>query len=129
VKPVASILVVEDDPDCREAIAEYLDACGFAVETAANGEEALRALRARPCPDLLLADLKMPRMGGDQLVAEVRRDARLARISIVVMTGSIERERPGAADALLHKPFSPGELVALLERVLDEARAPTRACS
>lgn len=129
VKPEFSILVVEDDPDCREAIGEYLEHSGFAVDLAGNGEEALRLLRARPLPDLVLADLKMPRMGGDALIAEVERDALLAGLPIVVMTGALERERPAGALAILHKPFSPDELIGFLGRVLADLRAPARACS
>jgi CheY-like chemotaxis protein len=113
----AHILVVEDDLDCREAIAEFLDLQGYTVETVADGLEALAALEVGPLPDLVLTDLRMPRMNGQQLVAALRADPRLARIPVVVMSGAVEIARPLGAVALVHKPFAPDALL----RVVDQA--------
>lgn len=126
VETPLSVLVVENDPDCREAIADYLEICGYGAATAGDGQEALRTLRSRPLPDVVLADLRMPSVGGEELIAEIRRDARLAGLPVVVMTGDLWQERPAGAVAIVHKPFSPDELLAVLERVIEAPGAPVR---
>jgi CheY-like chemotaxis protein len=77
------ILVAEDSPTQAIQIRHILTAAGFEVETAANGEEALRAIERQP-PDLVLTDLDMPKMNGLQLVEAVHR--RFARVPVVLMT-------------------------------------------
>jgi CheY-like chemotaxis protein len=114
--PCTHILLVEDDPDCREVVSEYLDLMGYEVRTAADGVEALDALRARRLPDVVLTDLAMPRMTGQQLVAAMRADPRLAAIPIVVMSGAIEVARPIGATAMVLKPFDPDALLRTLEQ-------------
>ena len=66
------ILVVEDDPIGREAIADFLTAHGYAVQVATNGVEALDLWR-RERPDLILADVLLPRKSGFEVCFEVKR--------------------------------------------------------
>ena len=122
------ILVVEDDADCREAVAEYLDVCGHEVSTAADGLAALAALAGPALPDLLLVDLKMPRMDGEQLIAALRADRRLADLPVIVLTGSVERPHPEGALAVVEKPFTPDALHAAIGDALAWARGPLAAC-
>src|SRR5262245_13375929 len=72
------ILVVEDDDFGREALSQILEAGGYAVVRAANGEQALRQLRAAPWPRLIVLDLVMPQVNGFQLCARLQRDPVLA---------------------------------------------------
>jgi CheY-like chemotaxis protein len=117
----ASVLVVEDDFDIRESIAEALDDAGFRVATAAHGLEALSYLRgAADLPAVILLDLMMPVMSGFELVAELRGDARLAGIPIVLLSGDAqvsEAAKRLAAVAWIKKPTSVDKLVTTLDRV------------
>jgi CheY-like chemotaxis protein len=79
------VLVVDDDPDVRESLQMVLEVRGFAVATAANGQEALELMRHQP-PRLVLLDLMMPVMSGAELLDIVRHDSALARIRIIVVT-------------------------------------------
>jgi CheY-like chemotaxis protein len=111
------VLVVDDDPDIREMIAQALELEGWSVAGAANGEEALRALRHGPRPDVILLDLMMPVMNGFEFMDAQRRDAALAAIPIVLISGD-ERLKEKAATArvaaFLKKPM---DLVELLDTV------------
>lgn len=117
----ASVLVVEDDLDIRESIAEALDDEGFRVAAAANGLEALTYLRgAAELPAVILLDLMMPVMSGFELVAELRGDARLSRIPVVVLSGDAQVSEAAsrlAAVAWIRKPATLDKIVATLARV------------
>lgn len=115
------VLIVEDDQDIRDSIADVLRDEGHAAETAAHGLAALDRLKrddSEP-PSLILLDLMMPVMNGWELRAELLKDARLAAIPVVVLTGDARpKERAaelGAADAV-GKPISIEQLLELVER-------------
>jgi CheY-like chemotaxis protein len=82
----ATVLVVEDDEDIRDAIGDILQEQGYDVALAENGEHALQVLGelARPC--LLLVDLVMPKMDGWALMKALSKNDRLATIPVVVMS-------------------------------------------
>jgi CheY-like chemotaxis protein len=84
----ASVLVVEDDDDIRDAIGEILENEGYEIALAENGERALDILAELPRPCLLLVDLVMPRMDGWQLVNRLSHDDRLATIPVVVISAT-----------------------------------------
>ncbi len=84
--PAPQVLIVEDDLDIRDALAQILEEEGYSVQTAANGREALDQLRSGPPPRLILLDLMMPVMNGWQFRAEQRRDPALAAIPVVVIS-------------------------------------------
>jgi two-component system, chemotaxis family, chemotaxis protein CheY len=126
--PRAQLLVVEDDTDCREALVEFLAQLGFAAAAACDGVAALESLRASPLPDAVITDLRMPRMDGEQLVAEMQREARLASVPVLVMSGAPERPAPPGVAGIVYKPFQLDALERALQAVLDErdgARAAT----
>lgn len=114
------ILAIDDDADFREGLTEVLDEFGYRVRTAANGREALEALRTEPPPDVILLDLRMPEMDGRAFRREQVRDEKLSGIPLVVVSGSREvddeAESLGAA-AVLPKPFGVGELLRSIETV------------
>ena len=84
------VLVVEDDPDIRQAMAELLEEEGYDFILAEHGVDALENL-GRRTPSLLLVDLLMPVMNGVELIARVRADARWSQVPIVVMTAAGDR--------------------------------------
>jgi len=112
------ILVVDDSPVVRELLSEILASAGLAVVTAENGIAALAAIEQN-MPDLVLSDVEMPRMGGFDLLTEIRH--RSQRVPVVMLTtlGSVEDRRRAAslgANAYLVKTEFQGD--ALLEVVL-----------
>jgi CheY-like chemotaxis protein len=82
----ASVLVVEDNDDIRDAIGEILENEGYTIALAEDGARALELLAELPRPCLLLVDLIMPRLDGWELVNALSRDDRLATIPVVVMS-------------------------------------------
>jgi len=105
------ILVVDDERLNRVLLSTNLQESGYTVETAEDGEEALRMLRDQPF-DAVLLDLVMPRMDGYQVLAEMKRDDALRRIPVMVISSTDEMEsivrciEMGATD-YLPKPFNP----------------------
>jgi response regulator RpfG family c-di-GMP phosphodiesterase len=120
----ARILVVDDERVIREILAEFLSLEGFSVNTVEDGEKALTELRLHPY-DLLITDLKMPRLSGLQLLEKVETE-RLGVLT-VLMTGfgtvetAIEAMKKGAYDYLL-KPFKVEEVIHVVERALYRQR-------
>jgi DNA-binding NtrC family response regulator len=120
----ANILVVDDEPNARTALAEILKGEGYAVETAGDGFKAL-ARMAETAPDLVLTDLKMPGLDGVELMKKVKEHE--PELPVVVMTafGAVETAvsamREGAAD-YLQKPLNSDELLIVLERALERTK-------
>jgi CheY-like chemotaxis protein len=109
-----TIVIVEDDDGIRETMGALLAEEGFSVVQAANGAEGLAALRAAADPCLVLLDLWMPVMNGWQMLAEMRADARLARVPVLVISAAGDLTPPEGAAAFLRKPI---RLETLLENV------------
>ncbi len=116
-----SVLVVEDDVDVRETVAEALEDQGYRVSSAANGVHALRLLRDHALrPDVILLDLMMPEMDGWGFCAEQKKDPQLAAIPVVVFTAygvPDDTARQLGAAGFLRKPVHLDDLVATLSRV------------
>ena len=81
-----SILVVDDDPDVRDAIASVLGDEGYQVTSAGNGREALEQLRKRTRPSLILLDMVMPDMDGWNFRMELKKQPELAAIPVVILS-------------------------------------------
>jgi CheY-like chemotaxis protein len=123
------VLLVEDDDDNRELMAEVLTASGYQVSAAATGQEGLRTLSERSV-DVVVTDVGMPGMGG----LEVARAAKAIApgVPVVVVTGWAEREdiaraRGREVDAVLIKPVDPDALAGAVARVLGEVRGTSHA--
>lgn len=113
------VLIVEDDEATREAFALVLRQAGYTTRTAANGHAALELLAHEPPPGLIVLDLSMPGMDGQQFRARQLGDPRLAHIPVIVCSASGRlRDRDGhlrAAD-YLDKPIDPPTLLAAVSR-------------
>lgn len=116
------LLVVDDEPNLLRAVAAVLRDEGFEVATARNGREALISV-AQGAPDLIVSDVRMPRMDGYELARRLRSAANFALIPIIFLTAKDETEdrvegfRAGV-DVYLTKPFEPDELVAVIRGIL-----------
>ncbi|HEY0008856.1 MAG TPA: response regulator [Tepidisphaeraceae bacterium] len=101
-KPL-TILLVDDDPDCRMLIRDAISECRVnnAVLEAANGQEALDILsKATELPGLIYMDIEMPQMNGIETVQRIKSDPRFHHIPVVMMTGvSEEAQMRNAAEA------------------------------
>ncbi|WP_321784625.1 ATP-binding protein [Paraburkholderia sp. J94] len=119
------ILLVDDNADMRAYVGALLSSA-WQVELAADGVEALdRARRARP--DLILADVMMPRLDGFGLLAEVRRDPALSEVPVILLSARAGEEArieglDAGADDYLVKPFSARELAARVGALLERTQ-------
>lgn len=114
------ILIVDDEFGLAEVVAEMLQERGFDTVLAINGYLALQRVAER-APDLVLLDCMMPILDGAGVVRALRADPATARLPIILMTALphvVPPDVQAASCALLHKPFSPGELFSAIERCL-----------
>jgi response regulator RpfG family c-di-GMP phosphodiesterase len=118
------ILVVDDERVIREILSDFLSMEGYVVRAVEDGTAALRELQLRPY-DLVISDLKMPQMGGIELLDQLT--AKNIKVLAVIMTGfgtvetAIEAMKKGAYDYIL-KPFKVEEVVHVVQRGLDRQR-------
>lgn len=110
------VLVVDDDPAVRSYLSQLLASQGYEVVTAGDGTEAIEAARKRR-PDCITMDIMMPGMDGETAISLLRRDPRLSRIPILVLTVR-EGFASNAADATLTKPVDEDKLLDLLRSLL-----------
>ncbi len=111
------VLIVDDEPEIRQTLAEVLDARGHRVLSAGDGQEALDLMRAHGAPSVIVLDLMMPVMDGYQFHHEQRRDPLFAGVPLVVITAgtSVRKEELSTAE-VLWKPFELHALVSAVER-------------
>ncbi len=124
-----TLLVVEDNPDMRWHVTRHLRD-DYDVVTSRDGVEALERMRAGR-PDIVLADVMMPRMDGLTLVREIREDAALRDVPVVLLSAraGVEASTIGltmGADDYVVKPFDPTELRARLAANLERSRSRSR---
>jgi DNA-binding NtrC family response regulator len=121
---VDRILVVEDDRELLRTLESLLTDYGYRALTSADGKQALRTMQQEPV-DLVLTDLKMPGLGGEALLEQVR--ATFPLVPVITMTGfgsvkdAVALTRAGAADYLT-KPLEIQPLLESIGRVLEESR-------
>jgi CheY-like chemotaxis protein len=109
------VLVVDDDPACRDALRCLLEGFGAIVLVAADGVEALAAIREHD-PALVLSDLMMPRLDGHALARQLREDPARKNVAIIAISATISSVhhlralRASGIDEALGKPFDCGDL-------------------
>jgi CheY-like chemotaxis protein len=106
-----NVLIVEDDEDIRAAMAELLESEGFEVSVASNGQEGLEVLEHMEQPCLVLLDLMMPVMNGEDFLRHVRESPSHQRTPVIIVTASGRSPLPGT-QGLLKKPFEMTDLFA-----------------
>ncbi len=114
--PIACpVLIVEDDADLREMMAQLLELEGFGATAVSNGVEALSYLRGHPMPKLILLDLMMPVMDGWEFRRKQRLDPSMAAVPVIVLS-ALDRERALdlVADDFLKKPLDFDHLLTLV---------------
>ncbi len=117
---IPRILIVDDELEIREELAEYLAGKGYRVVVASDGPEGLAKFRTEPC-DLAITDLKMPGMAGDEMVRHLRGIA--PGLPVVVLTGhystkDVEDAKLAGAAAVFNKPIKLRALYEALKTLL-----------
>jgi CheY-like chemotaxis protein len=113
-----TILLVEDDYDVREALAETLRDEGYAVECVGDGQEALDYLRGGGRPTLILLDLMMPRMSGSEFRMVQKVDPELRHLPVVLLSADgrmDEKARTLETAGAVRKPIDLSELLTVIE--------------
>lgn len=120
---MARILVVEDEPDMRFLLRALLESGGHEVLEAHHGAVALERLEDSS-PDLVVTDVMMPVMDGNELIRRLRSDPKTAAIPILAVTA--RARLPEEADAYLSKPFLPEEVLeAVVALVKEDSHGPS----
>jgi twitching motility two-component system response regulator PilH len=117
---MATIVVIEDDSDVLELSALLLRKAGHTTIPATDGAQGWRAVLQHR-PDLVVSDVDMPEMDGLELCVAIRANPATARLPVICISGVLlpgddRIERAGAT--LLYKPFTAGELMACVDRML-----------
>lgn len=125
---LATVLVVDDDEDSRDSVADMLRDEGFDVRTASDGYEALERIALEPRPAAMVLDLAMPRMGGREVLSRLQGRADLAGIPVCVLSGELieASELPLGATLAIPKPLLVHRLVQILEWLRECSRATPR---
>ena len=116
------VLIVDDDPFIRKLIATTLeDVAGFELLQASDGAEAVDTA-ARERPELVFLDIDMPRLDGIEACAQIRARPETADATIVMLTATSrtnneQRAEEAGADLFLTKPFSPLDLLRLVDQI------------
>ncbi len=119
---MAKILIAEDEPDIRELVLFMLRFAGYEVIAATNGEEAVQTA-SREKPDLILLDVRMPRMTGYDACRLMKANPALRDVPIVFLSAKgqeaeIQSGLDAGAEEYLLKPFSPAELTNRVRGIL-----------
>ena len=121
------ILLVDDEPALRELLRATFEGAHVQVDEAASALEAEACIKKRR-PDVIVLDLRMPGMSGAELCTRLKGAERTREIPIVLLTGADEEEARNAkrcgAEALVRKPFSPLDLLAIVEGLAGGTGSP-----
>jgi CheY-like chemotaxis protein len=125
------VLIAEDNAVNRELLRELLEARGYTVLEACDGQEALHMIE-QALPELLLLDIGMPVLDGFAVVRRIRENPRLALLPVVAVTayamrGDREKILNSGFDGYLSKPLNPSALTEELDRLLAKSGQPTHA--
>ncbi len=119
------ILLIEDEELIIKLLSKKLVGIGYEVLLAMDGHEGIEKMK-QDVPDLVLLDIVMPRMGGFEVMAEMKKDAALAKIPVIIISNSgqpfeLEKAKQlGAADWLVKTEFDPKEVADKIQKYIKE---------
>jgi CheY-like chemotaxis protein len=119
------VLVVDDDPSLRVVLRLLLEREGHMVVEAPHGKAALSAIQQKGVPDVVTTDLRMPVLGGEELIRHLRSDPATAAIPIVVISGNqdaaLALHARRLVEAVLLKPFDVANVARCIKDVAGNA--------
>jgi CheY-like chemotaxis protein len=118
--PLKQVLIIEDNPMICELLVAILQD-QYQVITAAEGEAGL-AQALRDAPDLILCDVLMPGLHGQQVAARLQENPVTAKIPFVLMSGHGDFQQSQTAGLFLQKPFAPDEVLRVIDRAFSRAQ-------
>ena len=124
----ATVLIADDDLTLRDMYKARLEADGFQVLVAADGEEALKVISDQK-PDLILLDIMMPKVNGLDVLADMKKDINLKKIPVIILTAliqdltKIKSLMTGADDYLMKSEVMPGEVIEKVKGVLQKSKS------
>lgn len=119
----ARLLVVDDETDVCRGLGALLQGRGYEVELAYDGRQVLERLQQDPLPDLVLLDYAMPLLDGQEVLASIRGNPRLAKLPVLLATASsIKLDSVPRASGFLRKPYAREVLFAMLAQLLEQRR-------
>jgi len=121
---MTKIVIAEDEPDIRDLITFTLRFAGFEVIAGTNGEEGYE-LAKKEKPDLVMMDVRMPKMTGYEACRKIKADPEIAHIPVIFLSAKgqeseIQTGLDAGADEYLLKPFAPGDLTDRIRSVLSK---------
>ena len=122
---MAKIAIIEDDQAISQMYRFKFEADGFEVETAENGKLGLELCQSMQ-PDIILLDLMMPEMNGDEMLAELRKTSWGKNIKVVILTNKGEQEIPpavktlGVSAVILKADMTPRQVAELVQKKLKD---------
>ena len=124
---MAKILIAEDERDIRDLIAFTLKFAGHEVVAASNGEEAYQ-LALKEIPELIIMDVRMPKMTGYEACRLIKADPTTKHIPVVFLSAKgqeaeVQNGLAAGADEYLLKPFAPDQLTRKVAEILDKPKA------
>lgn len=116
------ILIVDDEPDLLKVTTFRLKKAGYEILSAVNGQEALDLVHLSP-PDLILLDLRLPLISGDDVCRQIKAEDKLKHIPVILFTASVgqdisTRVKAVCADEYIVKPFEPDELLEKIKKFI-----------
>lgn len=123
------ILLIDDEPIIVKLVSSRLQANGYDVITASNGQEGLQKARTEQ-PDLIILDVMLPKMDGYRVCRLLKYDDKYRRIPIIMFSARVQTEDQekgmmAGADAYLTKPFNPQTLLGKIEELLANQNKPS----
>lgn len=131
-----TVMVVDDEPNVRQYLKAVLEDAGFNVVTAGDGEEALELIRAKR-PDFISLDLVMPKKSGNKLLFELKKDKKLSRIPVLIVTAHakddlgkgdlqdlLDNRIMSGPGVYLEKPVNPHTYVRSVQQALGIEESP-----
>jgi CheY-like chemotaxis protein len=114
---MTTLLIVDDERDIRESLQEYFEDEGIRAEIAANGAEALERLMRDPLPCVVILDLIMPIVNGNEVYDRMQKDPRLAKVPVIISTSDPSRAPSGVL--IMKKPIDLDLLLTTVRQYCD----------
>ena len=125
MRKMSKILVIDDETQLIEMVQMRLEAAGYEVITASDGQEGLDKAKSVE-PDLILCDVMMPKMDGYKVCGLLKNDSRYSKIPLILFTARAQQDDQDVgdevgADAYITKPFEPPVLLAKIKELLEQS--------